>query len=155
MYIFSVQPRRRVGCSLLCGYSSLHSFFTATSARFLQRNYGMSHLSDSSLRGVRRSSFAESAPLPHGFLTFVAKCVFSHKPRGSPPMPPTTILGGPGAQNFIKNCVRTQLCKHMRKVSFKKWPICSQDAWGEVLGTQNVAKPLQNESKIIEKLDQN
>ena len=54
----------------------LHSYFFKVSAKKL----GMSHLSDSSLRGMQRSSFTESAPLPHGFLTFVAKCVFSLTP---------------------------------------------------------------------------
>ena len=56
----------------------LHSYLCEVSAKKL----GMSHLSDSSLRGVRRSSFTESAPLPHRFLTFGAKCVFSHSARG-------------------------------------------------------------------------
>ena len=59
----------------------LHSYLCEVSAKKL----GMSHLSDSSLRGVRRSSFTESAPFPHGFLTFVGKCVFPARQRVNAP----------------------------------------------------------------------
>ena len=40
---------------------------------------------------------------------------FPSAPRHAGPMPPTSILGGAGAPNFIKNGVGTQLCKHIRK----------------------------------------